>query len=186
MLTIACSLHEGRLWRSKPILSRKNLRALRLCLGLAGFLFQAACFGKDATPERSAQPPATDGHLFTMLPSSYTGVRFANRLTDTNDLNIFTYRNYYNGGGVALGDLNGDGLPEILLTSNMGGNSLYLNEGQFRFRDITKVAGVQGKRSWATGATFADVNGDGRLDLYVCYAGKVAGARRANELFINK
>jgi hypothetical protein len=186
MLTIACSLHEGRLWRSKPILCPKNLPGLRLCLGLAGFLFQAACSGKDATPERTSQPPASDGHLFTMLPSSYTGVRFANRLTDTNDLNIFTYRNYYNGGGVALGDLNGDGLPEILLTSNMAGNTLYLNEGQYRFRDITKAAGVQGKRSWATGATFADVNGDGLLDLYVCYAGKVAGVRRANELYINK
>ncbi|MEO7682583.1 MAG: VCBS repeat-containing protein, partial [Gemmatimonadaceae bacterium] len=164
----------------------KNLPGLRLCLGLAGFLLQAACSGRDAAPERTSQPPASDGHLFTMLPSSYTGVRFENRLTDTNDLNIFTYRNYYNGGGVALGDLNGDGLPEILLTSNMGGNRLYLNEGQYRFRDITRVAGVEGKRSWATGATFADVNGDGRLDLYVCYAGNVAGSRRANELYINK
>ena len=186
MLTIACSLHEGRLWRSKPILSPGNLQGLRRCLGLAGFLFQAACSGKDATPERTSQPPASDGHLFTLLPSSYTGVRFENRLTDTHDLNIFTYRNYYNGGGVALGDINGDGLPEILLTSNMGGNRLYLNEGQYRFRDITQAAGVEGKRSWATGATFADVNGDGRLDLYVCYAGNVAGSRRANELYINK
>jgi len=121
-----------------------------------------------------------------MLPSSYTGVRFQNRLTDTQEMNIFTYRNYYNGGGVALGDLNGDDLPEMLLTSNMGGSRLYLNEGRYRFRDVTRVAGVEGKKSWVTGATFADVNGDGRLDIYICYAGNVAGRSRANELYINK
>jgi len=121
-----------------------------------------------------------------MLPSSYTGVRFQNRLTDTQEMNIFTYRNYYNGGGVALGDLNGDDLPEMLLTSNMGGSRLYLNEGLYRFRDVTRVAGVEGKKSWVTGATFADVNGDGRLDIYICYAGNVAGRSRANELYINK
>src|SRR5688500_201501 len=120
MLTIACSLREGRLWRNKPILSRKNPLGRRLCLGLAGFVFLAACSGKDATPERTGEPPAGDGRLFTMLPSSYTGVRFENRLTDTQEMNIFAYRNYYNGGGVALGDLNEDGLPEMLLTSNMG------------------------------------------------------------------
>src|SRR5438876_9275780 len=82
--------------------------------------------------------PPVDGHLFTRLPSTYTGVRFENRLTETRDLNVFTYRNYYNGGGVALGDLTGDGLPEIVLTSNLGGTRLYLNEGKFRFRDVTE------------------------------------------------
>ncbi|MDH3369246.1 MAG: VCBS repeat-containing protein, partial [Gemmatimonadota bacterium] len=118
--------------------------------------------------------------------SSYTGVRFENRLADTRELNVFTYRNYYNGGGVALGDLSGDGLPELLFTSNLGENRLYLNEGEFRFRDVTEVAGVAGKGSWATGVTFADVNGDGLLDIYVCYAGNAAGERRANELYIHR
>ena len=130
-----------------------------------------------------------DGHLFTRLPSSYTGVRFENRLRDSRELNVFTYRNFYNGGGVALGDLTGDGLPELMLTANQedaGGNRLYLNEGQFRFRDVTAEAGVRGTGFWATGVSFADVNGDGRLDIYVCYAGPKAGARRANELFINQ
>lgn len=121
-----------------------------------------------------------------MLPSSFTGVKFENRVTDTRDLNVFTYRNFYNGGGVAIGDLNGDGLPEIMLTSNLEGNRLYLNEGHFRFRDVTEVADVKGKGFWATGVTFADVNGDGRLDIYVCYSGNVEGERRANELYINK
>src|SRR2546425_11571698 len=85
-------------------------------------------------------PPAA-GRLFTRLPARYTGVRFENRLTETRDVNVFTYRNYYNGGGVAIGDLTGDGLPEIVLTSNLGGTRLYLNEGKFRFRDVTQEAG---------------------------------------------
>src|SRR5687768_11306985 len=185
MLTIACSLREGRLWRSKPILFLKNPHRLRLCLGLAGLFFQAARSG-DATRKGDAEPPGGDGRLFTMLPSSYTGVRFANRLTDTQEMNIFAYRNYYNGGGVALGDLNGDDLPEMTRTPSVGGSWVYLNEGEYRFGDVTKTAGVEGKRSWATGAAFADVNGDGRLDIYICYAGNVAGRRRANELYINK
>jgi hypothetical protein len=133
-----------------------------------------------------APPPPVDGHLFTQLPSGYTGVRFANRLEDSHELNVFTYRNFYNGGGVAVGDLNGDGIPEVMLTSNQHGNKLYLNKGHFQFQDITDEAGVGGKGFWATGVTFADVNGDGLLDIYVCYAGNIAGKRRANELYINK
>jgi len=143
----------------------------------------AACSGAAG----SAAAPAADGRLFTLLPSSYTGVRFENRLTETNDLNVFTYRNYYNGGGVGIGDLTGDGLPEIVLTSNQGGPRLYLNEGKFHFRDVTDEAGLVNKDgSWTTGVTLADVNGDGRLDIYVCKAGKVQGALRANELWINQ
>jgi hypothetical protein len=87
---------------------------------------------------------------------------------------------------VALGDLTGDGLPELLLTSNLDANRLYLNEGAFRFRDVTEEAGVAGTGSWATGVTFADINGDGLLDIYICYAGDVAGERRANELYIHR
>ena len=143
----------------------------------------AACTGAAG----SAAAPAADGHLFTLLPSSYTGVRFENRLTATRDLNVFTYRNFYNGGGVALGDLTGDGLPEIVLTSNLGGPRLYLNEGKFRFRDVTDESDLRHKDgSWITGVTLADVNGDGRLDIYICKAGTVQGALRANELWINQ
>ena len=121
-----------------------------------------------------------------MMPPSYTGVRFINRVEDTPETNVFTYRNFYNGGGVAVGDLNGDGLPEVMLTSNLHGNKLYLNKGHFRFQDITDEAGVGGKGFWATGVTMADVNGDGLLDIYVCYAGNIPGKRRANELYINQ
>jgi hypothetical protein len=121
-----------------------------------------------------------------MMPPSYTGVRFINRVEDTPEMNVFTYRNFYNGGGVAVGDLNGDGLPEVMLTSNLHGNRLYLNKGHFQFQDITDEAGVGGKGYWATGVTTADVDGDGRLDIYVCYAGNIPGKRRANELYINQ
>ena len=121
-----------------------------------------------------------------MMPPSYTGVRFINRVEDTPEMNVFTYRNFYNGGGVAVGDLNGDGLPEVMLTSNLHGNRLYLNKGHFHFQDITDEAGVGGKGYWATGVTMADVNGDGLLDIYVCYAGNIPGKRRANELYINQ
>ncbi len=139
------------------------------------------------TKRADAPPPASrDGQLFTLLPSSYTGVNFANRLTETRDFNVFTYRNFYNGGGVALGDLSGDGLPEIVLTSNEGGPRLYLNLGHFRFRDITQAAGIEEHDRWTTGVTLADVNGDGKLDLYVCHAGLQSGALRANTLYINQ
>ncbi len=147
----------------------------------------AGCSGADGSAReiRGATPPA-HGRLFTLLPARFTGVRFENRLSESQELNVFTYRNYYNGGGVALGDLTGDGLPELLLTSNQGGNRLYLNLGGFRFRDITREAGVAGKGAWATGVTMADVNADGLLDIYVCYAGNVADERRANELYVHQ
>src|SRR5256886_4946803 len=140
----------------------------------------AGCSGVNGS-----EAPLADGRLFSLLPSSYTGVRFETRLTDTRELNVFTYRNYYNGGGTAIGDLTGDGLPEIVLTSNLGGTRLYLNEGKFRFRDVTQQAGLH-SRGWTTGVTLADVNGDGRLDMYVCHAGLGDGRLRANELYINQ
>ena len=140
-----------------------------------------------AAASLDAAPPAPDGRLFTRLPSSYTGVTFANRLEESRAMNVFTYRNFYNGGGVALGDLTGDGLPEIVLTANQAGPRLYVNRGQFRFTDATDAAGLEaGKDSWTTGVTLADVNGDGRLDIYICKAGPSEPSTRANELWINQ
>ncbi len=157
-------------------------RRLAPALGLAAAL---GC-GATASPRPAAAPPS-DGRLFTRLPSSYTGVRFENRLTETQAMNVFTYRNFYNGGGVAIGDLTGDGLPEMVLTANQGGPRLYLNEGHFRFRDVTDASGIETKAgSWTTGVTFADVNGDGKLDIYICKAGPGVPATRANELWINQ
>ncbi|GAB3962393.1 VCBS repeat-containing protein [Spirosoma harenae] len=138
---------------------------------------------------RSGQQAPTDP-LFQKLSADETHINFTNTVTDSKDFNIFNYRNFYHGGGVAIGDVNGDGLSDVFLIANMGDNQLYLNRstaGQktFQFDNITAKAGVAGKRAWSTGATFADVNGDGRLDLYVCNAGNRPGDDRANELFIN-
>ncbi|MCJ7465642.1 MAG: VCBS repeat-containing protein [Maribacter sp.] len=113
------------------------------------------------------------------------GIGFSNTLTYTEDFNPYTYHNFYNGGGVALGDINNDGLTDIYFTGNIVDNKLYLNKGNWQFEDITEKAGVACKDVWSSGATFVDINHDGLLDLYVCKSGKPEGANRHNELFIN-
>jgi hypothetical protein len=123
--------------------------------------------------------------VFTNLPSATTGVKFQNKLVETATQNIITYEYFYNGGGVAAGDFNNDGLIDLYFTSNQQPNKLYLNKGNFQFDDITKSAGVAGRPGWKTGVSVADVNGDGLLDIYVCYSGDVEPSKRANQLFIN-
>ncbi len=123
--------------------------------------------------------------LFTLLPAAKTGLDFENRLHYDRDFNIYKYRNFYNGGGVGLGDFDRDGRVDIYLTANMEPNRLYLNRGDWKFEDVTERAGVAGDREWSTGVAVADVNGDGWLDLYVCNSGDIAGDDKENELFIN-
>lgn len=123
--------------------------------------------------------------LFTSLPSSYTGIDFKNELTYDKDFNIYTYRNFYNGGGVAIGDVNNDGLPDIFFTANLLPNRLYINKGNFKFQDVTEKAGILKKSKWSTGVSMADVNGDGLLDIYVCNSGNEKGEHKENELYIN-
>jgi len=160
----------------------------RIARPLAALWLAAACASEPAAVgyDRDATAPAVGATLFTRLPAGYTGVRFTNELTESADVNVFTYRNFYNGGGVALGDLTGDGLPEVILTSNQGGARLYLNEGKFRFRDVTAQSGLGAPRVWTTGVTMADVNGDGRLDVYLSHAGQAEPAKRRNALWINQ
>ena len=121
---------------------------------------------------------------FTLLGED-TGIKFENNLSFSEALNPYTYRNFYNGGGVSIGDINNDGLDDIYLTGNMVENKLYINKGDFNFEDITLNAGVSCTDVWSTGATFVDINADGFLDLYVCKSGPPGGENRKNELFIN-
>lgn len=114
-----------------------------------------------------------------------TGVNFRNVLDESPTANVLTYEYFYNGGGVAIGDINNDGLEDIYFTANMRPNALYLNQGNFKFKDITKSAGVLCEQGWKTGVTMADVNHDGLLDIYVCFSGKGDPDRRKNKLFIN-
>lgn len=123
--------------------------------------------------------------LFSLISSEKSGINFVNEVEDLKDFNILNYRNYYNGGGVAIGDINNDGLEDIYFTSNLKANKLYLNEGDWKFKDITDQAGVEGIRSWSTGVVMVDINQDGLLDIYVCNSGEIAGDDRKNELFIN-
>lgn len=125
--------------------------------------------------------------LFKQMHEDSTGISFANNLSFDRKFNIYTYRNFYNGGGVALGDINNDGLIDIYFTGNQIPNKLFLNKGDFKFEDITARAGVAGKQTWSTGVSMADVNGDGLLDIYVCNSGNVEGGlNKKNELFINQ
>lgn len=124
--------------------------------------------------------------LFERLPSSKTNVRFENRLEKRPLFGILYYLYYYNGGGVATGDINNDGLPDIYFTANSKGhNKLYLNKGNFQFEDITDKAGVAGTSDWCSGVTMADINGDGYMDIYVSAVANHHGLKGHNELFIN-
>ena len=123
--------------------------------------------------------------LFTNPTPQKSGITFKNTLTETDDLNILDYLYFYNGGGVAVGDINGDDLPDIYFSGNQVKNKLYLNKGSLQFEDITDQAGVAGNSSWNTGTVMADVNGDGLLDIYVCAVVGINGFDGYNELFIN-
>jgi hypothetical protein len=143
-----------------------------------------ACNTNDA-PNKDNTTPAHP--LFTLLPADSTHVAFNNVLTEGLNTNVLMYEYFYNGGGVATGDVNGDGLVDIYFTANMSDNKLYLNKGSMHFEDITNVAGISARPGpWKTGVSMADVNGDGRLDVYICYSGKLSAEKRINQLFINE
>lgn len=127
--------------------------------------------------------------LFQLLPASKTGIDFVNQIDENESLNVLAYEYFYNGGGVAVGDVNNDGLPDLFFTANLKPNRLYLNLGGLAFKDITAEAGaaLAGRSGgWKTGVSMADVNGDGLLDIYVCYSGKTNDDQRRNQLFINQ
>ncbi len=140
------------------------------------FLGAMACNGKRKLP------PA----LFKLLSPQETGLDFVNQVVPNDSLNILFFNYFYNGGGVAIGDVNNDGLPDIYLAGNMVSSRLYLNQGNLRFEDITMPAGVGTAGHWATGVTMIDLNHDGLQDIYVCLSAHPDPALRANKLFINQ
>lgn len=155
-----------------------------ICFLLALFFFSAC---QDVAENDASDPEIPANPLFTLLSPQETRVDFQNTLNEGLNTNILMYEYFYNGGGVAAGDLNGDSLIDLYFTANMTNNKLYLNQGDLKFQDVTAISGASGiPGPWKTGVAMADVNGDGRLDIYVSYSGALPDEKRRNQLFINK
>ncbi len=150
------------------------LNTVLLFIATSLLLFYCSCNNKKETESIP---------LFTLMDSS--GINFQNTVIDNKLENSFYFRNFYNGGGVAIGDINSDGLCDVLLSSNMNENKLYLNKGGFKFEDITPRSGMRQDSMWSTGVTMADINNDGWLDIYVCNSGRISDGNRRNKLYIN-
>ncbi|MEO8961626.1 MAG: VCBS repeat-containing protein [Ginsengibacter sp.] len=131
----------------------------------------------------SCNNKSNEGPLFQLMTN--TGINFNNKVTDGKLENSFLFRNFYNGGSVAIGDLNNDGLADVVLTSNMGENKIYLNKDNFKFEDVTSKSGFRQDSMWSTGVTFVDINNDGWLDIYICNSGHMINGNRRNKLYIN-
>ncbi|WP_461444568.1 VCBS repeat-containing protein [Maribacter sp.] len=167
-------------WKKNKSIVLQPRRWNRALIILTMALF-TCCSPDPATVTQAEEPP-----IFKLLGAETTGIDFQNTLSYDREFNVYRYRNYYNGGGVAIGDINNDSLPDIFFIANQEKNRLYLNKGNFKFEDITEEAKVCGTRPWSTGVSMADINADGYLDIYVCNSGDLNGENKQNELFINQ
>lgn len=147
-----------------------KIRAIVLVLFFFGFLIRCK---KNST-------------LFIEVPQSHSGIEFVNVIEDTEDLSILDYMYYYNGAGVAVGDINNDGLNDLFFTANKASNMLYINKGNLQFENISETSGITGKSTWNTGVSMVDINQDGWLDIYVCSVVGIHGFKGHNELYINQ
>jgi len=142
----------------------------------------AACFSSGCEKKTIQEE-----HLFQLVEADSSGLHFTNQIRETAQANILTYQYFYNGGGVAVGDLNNDGLEDLYFTANQGQNKLFLNQGNLKFRDITLATGTGGReQAWSTGAVIVDINADGLKDIYVCFSGDLPEELRKNQLFVNQ
>lgn len=161
---------------------KTNISIFWLLLLLSSFLLTCNSGGTKESNQKADGPT-----LFRLLEAEQTQVNFQNTLTEGLNTNILMYEYFYNGGGVAVGDLNRDGLEDLYFTANMSENKLYLNKGGMQFEDITAQSGASGREGpWKTGVTLVDINGDDQLDIYVCYSGALPDPKRKNQLFINQ
>lgn len=149
-------------------------------------LFLAVVFITSCNNRNEPDAGNTESQLFELLPAEHTGISFENNLTEGLNTNILMYEYFYNGAGIATGDFNGDGLDDLYFTSNMGENKFYLNKGDFKFEDITLQSLAGGRPGpWKSGVNAVDINGDGRLDIYLCYSGAMpAEKERTSYLLI--
>ncbi len=154
-----------------------SIRLIRSISWLSLILFCVACQKKEHSVKSDTS--------WNIRSADNSGIHFTNTLHESDSLNILTYLYYYNGGGVAAGDINNDGLPDLFFTGNETSNALYLNEGKLKFKDITKTAGVTTQNAWSTGVTMVDINADGFLDIYVCQVDQITGHAGRNQLYIN-
>ncbi|WP_336514994.1 VCBS repeat-containing protein [Pollutibacter soli] len=169
-------------YTSACLFYRLAKKALIILSFLTGFI---SCESKNNQAGLNSDASVSEQQLFVKESPSTTGIQFANNVVYTEELNVYTFRNFYNGGGVAIGDMNNDGLADIFFCGNQQTNRLYLNKGNFRFEDITDKAGLNSEGIWSTGVTLADINGDGLLDIYICKSGDFTKKNRSNALYIN-
>jgi len=161
------------------------MKLFRLPYCLLGFAW--LFFSCDKGGQAHIQDDSTPSDpIFRLLSSDSTGITFSNPIEEDLNLNVLMYEYLYNGGGVAVGDLNQDGLDDIYFSANVGPNQLYLNEGKLKFKDITQASGATGRPGpWTTGVVLVDINGDSMLDIYLCHSGALMPEKRKNELFVN-